>query len=362
MMIFMKARFSDALRSSSMVAAGGLCLLLSSVASAAPSITGISGNTTNGSTVTISGSGFGTGDATPLLWDDFDDTAASTGARMASSPRVGGWSPAGDATYSSSQKNSGSRSLRATFTSSAQWNNFTVTMPNGAKFFQSFWFYYAGSGTNGQVKLALVHGNSGKGEFAPTINNNSSTTTWWMTNVATESQAGTQSGSWPTNPGPGAWHHFEMALGQSSGNGAADGSVTIWVNGVQQYSKKNIVTRDSASYYWNEMGFLHGVTNMGTTTDTYLDDVYANNSWARVVLCDAATYSACKKSEIQPAQSWADGSISVKLAQSAFSNPANAYLYVIDANGTANSAGFKLCSNCGVTTKVPSAPTLQSVQ
>lgn len=340
-------------------AAGGLSLLLASLADAAPAISGMSGTGSNGSTVTITGSGFGTGDASPLLWDDFDDPAISLGAVIANVPRVGSWVTFPGTTYSSTQKISGSRSLKAGFSSSTQWSNFYVNMPNDTKFFQSFWFRYDGSGTQGQVKLALVHGNSGQGEFAPTINNNSSTTSWWMSNIATESAAGQNAASWPDNPGAGGWHHFEMALKQSSGGGATDGSVTVWLDGVQMYSKTNVVTRNSSQYYWNEMGFLHGVTNMGSNTDTYIDDAYANNSWTRVVLCDASTWSACRKTAIQPVQSWADGSVTVKVASSSFADPANTYLYVVDNNGVSNTSGFKLCSNC--TAKIPSAPALNSV-
>jgi len=350
---------SGSSRTRLMATVGGMSLLLASLADAAPAISGMSGGGSNGTTVTITGSGFGAGDATPLLWDDFDDPSMSTGAAISKTPRRGSWVTFDGTTYSSAQKISGNRSLRAAFNSGVQWSNFYVTMPNDTKFYQSFWFRYDGSGTQGQVKLALVHGNSGQGEFAPTINNNSSTTSWWMTNIATESAAGQNAASWPGAPDNNTWHQFEMALKQSSGGGAADGSVTVWVDGQQMYSKTNIVTRNNAQYYWNEMGFLHGVTNMGTNTDTYIDDAYANNSWTRVVLCDSATFSACKRKEIQPVQNWADGSITFTLASSSFSNPSNTYLYVVDANGTANANGFRLCSTC--VAKIPTAPVLQSV-
>lgn len=357
--MFMNFRLADTSRAQLTAACGAMGLLLASASFAAPSVSGISGTVANGSSITISGSGFGTGDTTPLLWDDFESSSASTGSRMAGSPRMGSWVPAGNGVYSSAAKNSGGRSLMSAFSPDAQWQNFTVTMPNGQRFFQSFWFRYDTSGTGGQVKLALVHGNSGQGEFAPTVNNNSSTTSWWMSNIATESSAGNAAASWGSNPGPNAWHHFEMAMQQSSGGGAGDGSITTWIDGKQMYSAKNVATRDSSQYYWNEMGFLHGVTNMGVNTTTYLDDVYANNSWARVVLCDSATYSGCKRTEIQPVETWADGSIKVTLATSGFTDPSNVYIYVFDANGTGNTTGLRLCATC--TSKVPSAPTVTGV-
>src|SRR5262249_54733186 len=84
-------------------AAGGLRLLLASLADAAPAITGISGSGTDGSTVTITGNGFGSGDSTPMLWDDFDDTSLSTGAAISKSPRVGSWVTFTGSSYSTAQ-------------------------------------------------------------------------------------------------------------------------------------------------------------------------------------------------------------------------------------------------------------------
>jgi hypothetical protein len=335
----------------------GIALALSpyvSIAHAAPAISEISGGAAEGSTLTLSGSGFGSGYVSPLLWDDFEASSSATGATMSASPRIGSWERGGNATYSTGQKHSGSRALHAAFSNSSQWSNFHVALPDGTRFYQSFWFWWSSTATNGQLKLALVHGNSGMGEFAPTVNNNCSTTTWWMTNVATESAAGMYGASWANNPGPGMWHHFEMALQQSSGGGATNGSVTVWVDGQQYYSRTNIVTRDSAAYHWDEMGFFRGVTNMSSPTDTYLDDVYASTSWARVVLCDAATYAGCANREVQPASSWSDTTIEVTLAKSAFPASATLYVYVIDQNGVASLQGFPLCTSCS--DAVPAAP------
>jgi hypothetical protein len=50
------------------------CLLVSSPVFAQPNITGISGILSHGSTVSITGNGFGTKDpATPLVWEHFSD-------------------------------------------------------------------------------------------------------------------------------------------------------------------------------------------------------------------------------------------------------------------------------------------------
>lgn len=309
-----------------------------------PTVSSVSGTVESGSSLVISGSSFGLGYANPLLWDDFDASSAANGATLSGPPQMGTWSPTIGAglTHSSTETHSGVRALHAKFDSSAQWSNFVVELPAGVRFYQSFWFWWDSTANDGQLKLALVHGDSNQGEFAPTVNNNCSNTAWWLSNVATESTAGMSGGTWPNNPGPKQWHHFEMAMHQSSGGGAEDGAITVWVDGQENYSRTNIVTRDDAQYRWNEMGFFHGVTNMSAPTDTYLDDVYAAASWARVVLCDSPTYATCTHTEVQPATSWSDGSITIQLSLGAFPDLSKVYLYVIDENGVVNETGFPL--------------------
>jgi hypothetical protein len=73
------------------------------------------------------------------------------------------------------------------------------------------------------------------------------------------------------------------------------------------------------------------------------DDVYVDNTWARVVLGNAATLDACTRLEIQIPIKWSGNSVTIMARTgSAFSQGTTAYLYVVDSNGVANVAGFPL--------------------
>lgn len=330
-----------------LIAGVAIAGLGASAAQAAPSISSVSGTVSDGSTITINGSSFGSGDATPLLWENFD--AGSSGAGL-SRPTIGDWNLDSRPTpiFSGTRAHSGTKSAYAAYNANSQWSLFTVDLPQSDRFFQSFWFYWTSSGTQGQLKLVQVHGDSGQGDYAPGIMTGSSTTDWWFSYISTESGANNTKTqvTYPKNPAAGAWHKFDMAFKRSSAGGAADGSVTIWIDNVQQYSRQNAVTRDSSAYNWAETAFFHGVTNMGASTDVYVDDAYLNNSWSRVLIGNAATWSAVTQSEIQPASAWSASSVAVKVNRGSISNLENAYLYVFDDSGAVNSSGYKLCTSC----------------
>jgi hypothetical protein len=324
---------------------------VASVANATPAPTAVSGSVSDGGSVTISGSGFGGGYSTPLLWENFDAPAGSASQLgPLTTPTIGSWVLAYRPTpvRTTAKAHSGTQSLYSAYNSGLQWSSITVALPPADRLYQSFWFWWKSAGTMGQLKLAQVHGSSGRGDFAPGIMTMASTTTWWFSYISTESGANDLAtrASYPTAPSPGSWHHFEMSLQRSSSGGSADGSVAISIDGKSVYSKQHVVTRESSAYDWNETSFFHGVTNMGAATDVYVDDAYVNTTWARVVIGNAPTYSAVTQTELQPVSSWSDGSIRVTLNRGSLANFDNAYLYVFDSNGAVNSAGLKACNGC----------------
>ena len=71
----------------------------------------------------------------------------------------------------------------------------------------------------------------------------------------------------------------------------------------------------------------------------YVDDVYIDTTWARVLLGDAADPDECTVLEPQPPTSWSDGSITVTVNLGGLSGD-TAYLFVYDADGNVNSPGF----------------------
>jgi hypothetical protein len=75
-----------------------------------------------------------------------------------------------------------------------------------------------------------------------------------------------------------------------------------------------------------------------------MDDIYISRTQARVEICDAPQWSACRKKELQYPTAWADGRITVRLNKGARSSLAGAYLYVVDSTGAANANGRPLAT------------------
>jgi hypothetical protein len=327
--------------------------LVASAAGAAPSPLIIGGAISDGAVVTISGSGFGTEYSTPLLWDNFERPEGPADLTVSSSgPLVGKWvlDSRPIPVRSRTRAHSGHYSLYARFDTGAQWSHFTVRLPPADRIYQTFWFWWTSTGTRGQLKLAQVHGDAGVGDFAPGVMTGGSRTTWWMSYISTESSKSNLQTrvNYPQIPEPGAWHHFEMALQRSSRGGSADGSVVIWIDNRVVYSMPHVVTRESSSHNWNETSFFHGVTNMGGSTDVYIDDTYVNTTWARVVLGNAPTYGAVTQTELQPVSSWSDSVITATLNMGSLPGFDVAYVYVFDGNGQVNVTGLRLCQDCKV--------------
>lgn len=71
------------------------------------------------------------------------------------------------------------------------------------------------------------------------------------------------------------------------------------------------------------------------TLDTtyYFDDIYIDDSWARIEIGNNAQYANCTHLEMQIPKVWASDSISFTVNQGSFNNGERAYLFVINENG-----------------------------
>jgi hypothetical protein len=94
----------------------------------------------------------------------------------------------------------------------------------------------------------------------------------------------------------------------------------------------------------------------------WTDDIYIDDTQARVELGDKSTWSACTWRDIQPATSWSDNSIQISVNQGRFGSSANAYLYIVDSTGVVNANGYPVSIGSGSSdTTAPAAPTGVSV-
>ena len=111
---------------------------------------------------------------------------------------------------------------------------------------------------------------------------------------------------------------------------------------INKITKTGFNTRTTAVNR-NLLSFQFGLmnTNSDELADVtmYYDDIYIDNSWARVEIGDNAVYANCAHREIQPAATWSDTSITGTFNRGSFNNGDTVYFFVIDENGIP-SAGY----------------------
>jgi chitodextrinase len=340
-----------------------------------PSISNVSGAISHGSSVTISGSSFGTkSHAGPMLWDDFDsgtNGSAVAGPSGGTQPLIHQGNLAGYSQWerggggaisnlsilfnSAAPKASSARHARATFSNSSYWgldlyvpySQFTT----GNELYISFYYRFTKTSANfgRQTKAWIAYPSSGPDKA------------YWTNSFGT-CQAGDY---WRThatelvdenslNPGLGAteingeWVRFESYLKQS-GPGVANGA---WHQAAYRPSlatpEKHSVTLNNyrmrnTSENWVDWTFGGAYYDMCGSADTAtidVDDFYMDRTRARVEVCNTPTWSARTKCELQLPTAWSDTSITATFKKGYLPSSTTAYVYVINAAGSVNAAGY----------------------
>ena len=78
----------------------------------------------------------------------------------------------------------------------------------------------------------------------------------------------------------------------------------------------------------------------GTSAYIYYDDIYVDNSWARIEIGNNSSYDACTKRQIQIASTWADTSVSFPISDEMFQAGDTVYIFIVDINGVVNTNGY----------------------
>jgi hypothetical protein len=135
--------------------------------------------------------------------------------------------------------------------------------------------------------------------------------------------------------------------------GSANGSTKMWVSKPGLSDAYSVVSNSGVKYVvasgypdYIKFGWYAGSyfpTSMNTfTTTLYYDNIYIDNSWARVEIGDADTYDNCMHREIQIPVTWETGHISLKVNPGSFNLNDNVFLYVFDESGTCNAKGYSI--------------------
>lgn len=145
-----------------------------------------------------------------------------------------------------------------------------------------------------------------------------------------------------------AWHKFELQAKQSS-QSRDDGSILVIKSQpagpmIPVLDLPAVLTR-AAPEYWDRIILGEYCTQLDHSIDcdafNYFDKVYIDNTWARVEIGDSPQWDTCTKRETQIPVTWSNNSITITANTGSLSY-GNAYLYVTDAEGNRNVAGFPI--------------------
>ena len=137
----------------------------------------------------------------------------------------------------------------------------------------------------------------------------------------------------------GQWYQYAIEY-QDSDLNTANGHIVGWKSdpdGVLAINKNTtlngVATQTDSStgvITTLNIGFLQVNTE---ETYFYFDDIYIDNSWARVEIGDNSDYDSCTHREMQIPISWDTDEITITFNKGSFENNSTAYLFVVDENG-----------------------------
>jgi hypothetical protein len=327
---------------------------------AAPAISGVSGTLMHGSAVTISGGGFGVkSHAAPLKWDNFEN--GTLGSNVESTGYWTNYGGSGDIKFTDSR-------LRHPLSTRSVVDKMTYSWPNttpNSNFYRLDVWPYAGKKyftgylyvdlvnlvTPGEWQAKLIHVLSGT-EHAdwPVL----ALQSWWTESGQVGNNGnyfefaytgGEWYSAWNDWVRAGEWVRFEVEWQDSSSYTATDGFARFTAyhpneSVVSSTRTGTTMAADGKTITTPHFGYLLVNEQYGHEVDTYWDDIYMDDTWARVELCAGSTWVGRSNCEIQVPSAWSPDSITIDATLGALANDSNAYLYIVDANGNANSNGY----------------------
>lgn len=326
---------------------------------AAPGSLSVLGDIDDGQSVTITGSDFGSkSQGPPELWDNFEN--ASNGSSLSGrSPTVGAvnWGTIGSPVASNANQRTNSTLSYFGDFSSGVYNNsiyyLRTETTTGAKKYFSFWWRAgrAGGMWSRNMKPWQHYGSSldqpmyyigdGTGDGDPGFRSNV------IDNSTALSREGNIYGCGDMASIEHQWIRWEGYIVLSD-PGVQNGRMEVWRSQPNTITRSNCIHHPTAVTRSTANGFRQWAFGeyMSTAYErnsvVYMDDIYIDNTLARVELCDASTWASVSHCEVQPATAWSASSIAITVNTGAFSESDTAYIYVVDVNGDANATGYEV--------------------
>lgn len=325
-----------------------LCLLVfaPAVAQAAPSISSTSGTISHGGSITITGTAFGSKGGTnankPLIWADFESSINPT-----SLGHLTTWDGNDNLSRNVGGTQYGLSAANAIGTRATGVNAFGFVV------------------NHTMTKLYLT----GKRRYTSVSSSNMKIFRLWndapSSILATNLTGGTiydescdQANRFQgTDPTANIWQMEEFVWSKSTANSGGspqtgNGWWQYFVNGSKYQEHAGTLCSNLSANYGQGLG-LQVIDTFDTNgelpngTNIYFDDLYVDNTWARVIIGNASTLAASTTREVQIPSAWADTSITVTVNRGNFASNGSAYLYVVDANNTVNATGYSITFGAG---------------
>lgn len=343
-----------------------------------PVITSAGGAISGNSTITISGSGFGSTGPKIVLFDDFEGGTA--GQPIDLKAPVGSWSGVGGtAPVYSADARTGTGGFLAYDSGAGSSRMFRLNLGGDqTEVFYSFW-------------VRIPDGSNFPGRDVTGPKMFSSDSSWkfsWLMDGSDGYNSSAFDMCFPTHTGGGnimiAGNDYNLiSVGNSWWSWSSWMRISVWVRGgtsllsstansgffqtVSQEKGLSVKNFGATSIFQTLSANKFSVINMpgwirAGITDSRVrpvhDDVYVavgRGAVARVEIADAPTYSQARNVSIVPVTSWQSAQITAKVPQAGVGSGSKWYLYVTDADGRTNTSGFPLSGNA------PNAPTSVTV-
>ncbi len=330
-----------------------MILFCNTVVWATPSITLVSGTMTNGSSVVISGSNFGTkSPASPVSFLTFEsgtpgDDVSESGWTLSHSDDGGGQNVSDNPKYSTAVLRTNSiksvvHDMVNGYNSSLVYD--WVTPPNPQKFYVNYWRYDAITGLRNNFKPLRWYGNMGGSHDDPQAFFTTYSTISGQMVIFTEAHAYLWEPYLSIIPSINTWYNHEEYLNCGT-QGNTDSEYYVWVDGSEigthMPTGTGICLTGTARVYSVFIGHYFD-RSLGGTLVAYTDNVYLDITQARVMIGDASTWATCTHREIQYPTAWASGEATITVNRGSFSASDTAYLYVVDSTGTVNTDGYPI--------------------
>jgi len=331
-----------------------------------PSITTVTGTLMHGSTVMITGSGFGAKNpAKPLAWADFeqgllelngqDSTLSANDLALQNITTISPRDASTNDTHSSHH-------LSYNFaTDPGDPFMYVTTTRNTYKDF----YLFVRRQWNGPADFWTRSSVGNLKYFRPRPNFNNSmpnliiaiagSLKYNMEGVQLLRAANRDSSLPPIN----TWLREEIVFRHSDVN-VANGTVRYWINGILRHNRDgNYLTCDSANAPLRRFAIINNDGTRGfppADSFVYVDDFYVDTTWSRVMIGDQPTFDNSTHREIEIPTVWSPNSIDIVVNQGTFQDGETVYFYVVYANGSVNANSFPLMVGGPPDTTVPAAP------